>query len=194
MAQTGASVRAMRQRAAPWWDEFERDAFREFPAVASARPVTRTVPERTKSSARTGGALPARDGTVATPARNGVPRARPPAGNGGGSAPRVNGGGTRPRVNGGGTRPRVNGGVHAPAPTHGPHAGGRRTVRITGRGAERNLPVARPTLRRHERAGFKPDRAALWAVVLGIFLILVAATSAHAAVAVHHLAVHALSR
>jgi hypothetical protein len=59
--------------------------------------------------------------------------------------------------------------------------GGRRTVVIRGQGAERNLPVARPTLRRHERPGFRPDRAALWAVMLGLLLILVAATSAHAA-------------
>ncbi len=64
-------------------------------------------------------------------------------------------------------------------------ANGRRTVYITGRGAERNLPVARPTLRRHERAGFKPDRTAMWAVLLGLLLILVAATSAHAAVVAH---------
>jgi len=65
---------------------------------------------------------------------------------------------------------------------------GRRTVHITGRGAERNLPASRPTLRRHEREGFRPDRAAMWAVLLGMLLILVAATSAHAAVAVHALA------
>ena len=64
-------------------------------------------------------------------------------------------------------------------------ANGRRTVHISGRGAERNLPVARPTLRRHEREGFKPDRAAMWAVLLGLLLILVAATSAHAAVLAH---------
>ena len=67
-------------------------------------------------------------------------------------------------------------------------ANGLRTVQITGRGAERNLPVARPTLRRHEREGFKPDRAAMWAVVLGLLLILVAAASAHAAVLAHALA------
>src|SRR5581483_4835735 len=60
--------------------------------------------------------------------------------------------------------------------------GGRRTVTIRGRGAERDLPVARPTLRRHERPGFKADRAALWAVMLGLVLILVAAASAHAAI------------
>jgi hypothetical protein len=59
---------------------------------------------------------------------------------------------------------------------------GRRTVVIRGRGAERNLPVSRPTMRRHERPGFKADRAALWAVMLGLLLILVAATSAHAAI------------
>jgi hypothetical protein len=65
----------------------------------------------------------------------------------------------------------------------------RRRAEFGGRAdaAERNLPVARPTLRRHERPGFKPDRAALWALILGLFLILVAAASAHAAVA-HHLA------
>jgi hypothetical protein len=60
--------------------------------------------------------------------------------------------------------------------------GERRTVTIRGRGAERNLPVARPTRRRHERPGFTPDRAALWAVMLGLLLILVAAASAHAAI------------
>ena len=63
-------------------------------------------------------------------------------------------------------------------------ANGRRTITIQGRGAERNLPVAprRPTVPRHERPGFKPERAAMWAVFLGLLLILVAATSAHAAV------------
>ena len=35
--------------------------------------------------------------------------------------------------------------------------------------------------RRYERPGFRPDRAAMWAVVLGVLLILAAATSAHAA-------------
>ena len=53
---------------------------------------------------------------------------------------------------------------------------------IRGHGAERSLPVARPTLRRHERPGFRPDRAALWAVILGLVLILVAVASAHGAV------------
>jgi hypothetical protein len=42
--------------------------------------------------------------------------------------------------------------------------------------------VARPTPRRHERTGLRPDRTALWAVLLGLCLILVAAASAHGAV------------
>lgn len=65
---------------------------------------------------------------------------------------------------------------------------GRRTVRITGYGSQRNLIYAtreprrrRPPERAYERAGFKPDRVALWAVVLGLLLVLVATTSAHAA-------------
>ena len=54
---------------------------------------------------------------------------------------------------------------------------------IKGRGAERYTPVdrKRPDNRRpYERDGFKPDRAAMWAVLLGVVLILVAATSSHA--------------
>jgi hypothetical protein len=65
----------------------------------------------------------------------------------------------------------------------------RRTVRITGRAAssaplprlvevERRRPARRPV----ERVGPRPDRIALWAVLLGFFLILVAATSSNAAV------------
>jgi len=69
----------------------------------------------------------------------------------------------------------------------GPGAGvaGRRTVTIRGRGAERNLPWPdassrrRPPRRAYERAGFKPDRVAMWAVFLGMLLVLVAVLSAH---------------
>jgi hypothetical protein len=76
-----------------------------------------------------------------------------------------------------------------------PVAPGRRTVSIRGHGAEgyasrngirtsaaerhRNLP-------RHERSGFQPDRVAMWAVLLGVMMILAAAASAHAAVIAHH--------
>jgi hypothetical protein len=65
---------------------------------------------------------------------------------------------------------------------------GRRTVQITGRTVaapavprlvelERRRPARRPV----ERIGARPDRIALWAVLLGFFLILVAATSSRAA-------------
>lgn len=61
---------------------------------------------------------------------------------------------------------------------------GRRTVTIRGHGAERNLPWPeasrrRPPRRAYERAGFQPDRVAMWAVLLGILLVVVAVASAH---------------
>jgi hypothetical protein len=76
---------------------------------------------------------------------------------------------------------------------------GRRTVTIHGRGTERYTPPPRdrsrrPSERPYERAGFRPDKVALWAVLMGIVLVLVAATSAHAAVlsVAHTLHAHAL--
>ncbi len=65
---------------------------------------------------------------------------------------------------------------------------GRRTVTINGRGAERysaTVSRRRPTRRPHERDGFRPDRAAMWAVMLGVILVLVAATTSHAATISH---------
>lgn len=62
---------------------------------------------------------------------------------------------------------------------------GRRTITIQGRGAERNLPMPpraarqRQKRRAYERAYFKPDRVAMWAVLLGLLLVLVAAMSGH---------------
>jgi hypothetical protein len=61
---------------------------------------------------------------------------------------------------------------------------GRRTVTNRGHGAERNLPWPDSPRRRpqrpvHERAGFRPDRVALWAVMLGILLVVVAIASPH---------------
>ena len=54
--------------------------------------------------------------------------------------------------------------------------GARRTVVITGRGDDRYLPAPRQRrsseLRFHERSGFSPDRAGLWAVLLGIALVI----------------------
>jgi hypothetical protein len=74
-----------------------------------------------------------------------------------------------------------------PGPTTRPatDSSARRTIIIQGRGAERSRPspTRRPHVRRrHERHGFRPDRAAMWAVLLGVVLVLVAATSSHAAV------------
>jgi hypothetical protein len=68
----------------------------------------------------------------------------------------------------------------APAP-------GRRTITITGHGDDRRTGRAdldgrpRPQRRPHERPGYRPDRLALYAVLLGVVLVLVAATSSHAA-------------
>src|ERR1700733_8829379 len=82
---------------------------------------------------------------------------------------------------------------------------GRRTVTISGHGLEgwqarngtRPSNAQRHTqLKRHERQGFRPDRVAMWAVFLGIVLLLVAATSPHAAVLAvpHALALHGARR
>ena len=52
---------------------------------------------------------------------------------------------------------------------------GRRTVVITGRGAEQYSTSRRHAeagLAFHERSGFNPDRMAMWAVLLGIALML----------------------
>jgi hypothetical protein len=64
---------------------------------------------------------------------------------------------------------------------------GRRTITITGRGAEGYAAARRrPQRPLHERPGFRPDRFAMWAVLLGVLLVLVAATSSHAAMRVSH--------
>ncbi len=52
-----------------------------------------------------------------------------------------------------------------------------RTVVITGHGDDRYVPASRrrrsSELRFHERAGFNPDRTAMWAVMLGVVLLIV---------------------
>ncbi|HTU98399.1 MAG TPA: hypothetical protein VMF14_21290 [Solirubrobacteraceae bacterium] len=61
---------------------------------------------------------------------------------------------------------------------------GRRTVTIRGQVPDHRYvtPTSRRRPeRRYERSGFRPDRAAMWAVLLGMMLILAAVTSAHAA-------------
>jgi hypothetical protein len=80
------------------------------------------------------------------------------------------------------TRPSARGGTGVP---------GRRTVTIQGRGSERySITPARrrPPRTLHERARFHPDRVAMWAVLLGVLLVLAAATSSHAAVLGAHAA------
>lgn len=75
-----------------------------------------------------------------------------------------------------------------PAVVPGAGVSGRRTITIQGRPAERYSSTVRrrrPTRRPHEREGFRPDRAAMWAVFLGFVLVLVAATSSHAATLTH---------
>lgn len=74
----------------------------------------------------------------------------------------------------------------APAPRTAAAGGvsGRRTVTIRGYGAERNLPwpdgtSRRPQRKPHERAGFRPDRIALWALMLCVLLVIVAVASPH---------------
>jgi hypothetical protein len=65
---------------------------------------------------------------------------------------------------------------------------GRRTVTIHGHGAERYYPARsrrRPASRPYERPGFRPDRVAMWAVLLGFVLVLVAAATSHAAMLLH---------
>ena len=87
--------------------------------------------------------------------------------------------------------------VMEPAPRKG--ASGRHTVTITGHGAEgyvdrrgtrASTAQRHQTIKRHERDGFRPDRVAMWAVMLGVVLMLAAAASSHAAVLVHHVLVH----
>jgi hypothetical protein len=68
----------------------------------------------------------------------------------------------------------------------------RRTVQIRGRGAE-GYAWSTSTSRRSAggeggRRGSSPDRMALWAVLLGVLLVLVAATSSHAATLRHGVA------
>jgi hypothetical protein len=65
---------------------------------------------------------------------------------------------------------------------------GRRTVTIRGQVAPRP-ESRRPRRDPYDRVGSRPDRIAMWAVLLCVLLVLVAATSSHAAVM--HLALHA---
>jgi hypothetical protein len=57
----------------------------------------------------------------------------------------------------------------------------RRTIVIRGQVAHRGYPGhRRPARTVQERAMARPDRVAMWAVMLGLLLAVVAATSGHA--------------
>jgi len=75
--------------------------------------------------------------------------------------------------------------ARTPSPPASAEPAVRRTVTIQGRPSDRFRPPVDSRRRQpppHYRAGFQPDRVAMWAVFLGLVLLLVAATSAHAAV------------
>jgi hypothetical protein len=67
-----------------------------------------------------------------------------------------------------------------------PQGKDRRTVVIRGQGATTAAVATRPSPSRSrrrrlpDRAGHRPDRVAMWAVVMGMFLAAVAAASGHA--------------
>ena len=61
------------------------------------------------------------------------------------------------------------------APTYAPN--GRRTVKITGR----PVPARRRPSATASRIEARPDRIALWAVLLGLFLVFMAVATANAA-------------
>jgi hypothetical protein len=73
------------------------------------------------------------------------------------------------------------------APRENAAAAPRRTVTIRGQVADRHSGRLAQGNRRHrprsvqERATIRPDRVAMWAVLLGVLLVLAAATSSHAA-------------
>jgi hypothetical protein len=159
MPQAGVSSRARRRSATPWWEELDRDAF-QFPTEYRVKPARSTVAVAERAVAAAERSRATAERPVAAAERSRATAERPVAG----PVP---------------VAPQPVAPAAEPARSAAPE---RRTVTIRGHGAERNLPVARPTLRRHERPGFQPDRAAMWAVILGLVLILVAATSAHAAI------------
>jgi hypothetical protein len=76
------------------------------------------------------------------------------------------------------------------SPTRG--SGSQRTRPSGSTRARTSAPARpRPRPRSYERHRSHPDRVAMWAVVLGVLLVLVAATSSHAAVLHHPAPTHA---
>jgi hypothetical protein len=154
MSQAGVSARSGRvRRVDTWFDGSEPDMFRDRAAREPHEPGQRTPAPVAAARVRPAPVSGARGRPAPAPAASRQAAAA--------AAP------------------------EPPAPAAPGRIAGRRTVTITGHGTERNLPPARPRPQRrpHERAGFRPDRVGLWAVLLCVVLLLVAATSSRAATA-----------
>jgi hypothetical protein len=168
MPQPGVSVSTprSRRRVQAWLDWSEDElwvaprprasvASQRGPVASERRPPTAERPPRARAAA-----APARDRSAAPPPR------------------RV----TEPRHEASLSPAPLPPLRESPAPS-----AGRRTITITGHGDDRRTGRAavaersRPQRRPHERPGYRPDRIALYAVLLGVVLVLVAATSSHAA-------------
>lgn len=171
MAHKGASVgRGLSGDARVWDEDFAPDAFADF-----------DFPRRRITGGK-GRATNGNGGSTHGNGRSADGNGRSTEGNGRSTA--ANGHGAPAAAPNPASSPRQ------PAPSSRPGQGvpGRRTVMIRGYGAERNLPRTsgqsrrRPAQPPHQRPGFRADRAAMWAVLLGIMLVVVAAASSHAAV------------
>ncbi len=174
MAQSGAFTSRIREDRSDVWDE-SRDFGFEW------RSQGRREPRRTAQDTRSEGGhelRPASRPRAATaparPASRPVPRVEPPPA----AAPRRRPAAAEPAFT-----------LHATDASEHREPAERRTIVIRGRGDDRLYGTRsrrRPTRPRHERAGFRADRTAMWAVLLGIAMLLVAAMSAHGAVIVGH--------
>ena len=187
-----------------WWDDVqylreplerkrEKEARRGL--RLDARAAARAVAERHAGApAADSDSIHALDASVPSSSRRdtGSTRRRAPCrARGASSAPRPSGAAASRAPT---TGPRPTRAPEAPeAPIPLPAPSRRRTVEITGRtvGAPTlprlvQIDRRRPARRAAERVGARPDRLALWAVVLGFFLIFVAVTStSHAATRAH---------
>jgi hypothetical protein len=169
-----AAARAVAERhAAGHVADAELDSIDDLDAVPRARRFERSAPE-----------------ADAAPRSRRFERSAPEAD----AAPRLRRFERAPERRGRFSRAEHSGATRPPdAPVPLPVPSRRRTIEITGRtvGApalprlvqiDRRRPARRPA----ERVGARPDRLALWAVVLGFFLIFVAVTStSHAATRAH---------
>ena len=155
MPRAGVSVGRTERSAAAPAEQPRHERWHEDPSRTTSRHL-RAVPDRLDPEILEQWERKVSDDAAREARRYGAERPTPPA-----EAPRQ-----RTSTNGGGA------------------GAGPRTVTIQGRGTERALPRSRTRPQRpiHERNGFRPDKTALYAVLLGIFLVFAAAMSARAAV------------